>query len=216
MRRLALLVLLALVCPAHALVILEDPPVVAACGRGKTWADVNACLARQGAVYTEGTLPKAKLVRLVQTEDKRRIDQGIYLYLQRPDGSWSVGGMFAGGSYTVLAFAPLTLENHPGYRISVGQIMPASAHFGDPGIRVMLQVQRTLFCSGLTYSCSEVVTHCDALYRGKAMWTFRGSLDFAREPNVVHNAGDRSRGGPICAPPERVVLGWPSPPRSRP
>jgi hypothetical protein len=72
---------------------------------------------------------------------------------------------------------------------------------------VIVQTQRTLFCAGDTYSCADATTHCDVIYRGKAMWTFRGTLAF--EAGLVRDVGDRSRGGLTCMPTERVFLGWP-------
>ena len=94
MGRLAILILVAIGTTADARIVISDPPIVEACGAGKTWDDVNKCLTRQGAVTIERVLPKAKLVRIVQTEDKRTYDAGIYLYLQRADGSWPMPEFF--------------------------------------------------------------------------------------------------------------------------
>lgn len=208
MLRLAIVILAALGTTAEALVVIDEPPIVEACGRGKTWADVNTCLTRQGAVTIERVLPKVKLVRIVQTEDKRPYDMGIYLYLQRADGSWSIGGMFAGASYSVLELAPLTIDNHAGYRLVVGVLARTRISLdGFTQLPVILQTQRTLFCSGDRYGCAEATTHCDVLYRGKTLWTFRGTL--AIESGQVSDVGDRSRGGRVCVPAERVFLGWP-------
>jgi len=203
-----MLVVLALARSADALVVIDEPPIVEACPRGKTWNDVNVCLTRQGAVTVERVLPKAKLVRLVQTENKRPIDLGIYLYLQRDDGSWSVGGMFSGPSYSVIDLVPQTIDNHAGFRISVGQLVRMHTSIdGGSQAPVILMTQRTLFCSGDHYACADTTTHCDVLYRGKTVWTFRGTLAF--EKGLVRTVGDRSKGGRVCAPTERVFLGWP-------
>ncbi len=215
MRCLAFLILVALGARADARIVISDPPIVEACGSGKTWDDVNKCLVRQGAVTLERALPKAKLVRIVQTEDKRAYDAGIYLYLQRADGSWSVGGMFSGTSYTVLDLVPYTIDNHGGFRLAVGQLVHMNVSLdGVTSMPVILQTQRTLFCAGDTYGCADATTHCDVIYRGKAMWTFRGTLAF--EKGLVRDLGDRSRGGMICVPQDRVFLGWPTGPAPKP
>ena len=209
MGRLAILILVAIGTTADARIVISDPPIVEACGAGKTWDDVNKCLTRQGAVTIERVLPKAKLVRIVQTEDKRAYDAGIYLYLQRADGSWSVGGMFTGTSYTVLELVPYTIDSHAGFRLAIGQLVHTRVSLdGVTNMPVILQTQRTLFCAGTTYGCADATTHCDVIYRGKAMWTFRGTLAF--EKGLVRDVGDRSRGGQVCVPQDRVFLGWPS------
>lgn len=210
MLRLAILALLALAGTAHALVVIDEPPIPSACGAGKTWAVVNTCLARQGQVIMERALPRAKLVRIIQTENGQPIDQGVYLYLLRADGSWTIGGMFTGSGYTVLELAPLTLEKHTGYRVAIGQLVRTRTSVGGlVRLPVTIQTQRVLFCSGIGYGCPDTTTHCDVIYRGKALWTYRGALTFER--GVVRNDGDRSRGGPVCQPGARTALGWPIP-----
>ncbi len=209
MRRLAITILVALGRTADARIVISEPPIVEACRGGKTWAELTTCLTRQGAVTIERVLPKAKLVRIVQTEDKRTYDAGIYLYLQRADGSWSVGGMFTGTSYTVLELVPYTIENHAGFRLRVGQLVRTTVSLdGVTSMPVIIQTQRTLFCGGDSYGCADVTTHCDVIYRGKTMWTFRGALAFRK--GMVLDAGDRSRGGLMCVPGEVVFLGWPT------
>lgn len=210
MPRLAILVLLALAGTAHAFVGIDEPPIVAACGAGKTWADLATCLARQGVVTVERALPRAKLVRIVQTENGRPYDHGVYLYLLRADGSWTIGGMYAGSGYSVLDLAPLTIEKHPGYRIAIGQLVRTRTSVsGFVNLPVTLQTQRVLFCSGVGYRCADATTHCDVIYRGKAIWTYRGTLTF--EGGLVVNAGDRSHGGGVCEPGARIIVGWPAP-----
>ena len=116
--------------------------------------------------------------------------------------------MFTGTSYSVLELAPLTLDNHTGYRLSVGQLVRTRVSLdGVSQLPVILQTQRTLFCAGDRYGCADTTTHCDVIYRGKTMWTFRGTLAF--EKGQVREVGDRSRGGRMCVPAERVFLGWP-------
>lgn len=209
MWRLAVLVLAAVAGTADAFV-MEGDPIVHGCGHRKTWSEVSTCLEQHGEVTLERELAGAKLVRVVQTEDDQPTDLGIYLYVQAVDGSWSVGGTFHGARYGVRALARETIEKHTGFRIVVGQLARTRADLGDGyGLPVVLQTQRTLYCSGIGHACADVTTHCDVIYRGKALWTFRGTL--ARDGGVMENIGDRSRGGRICLPAERVPLGWPMP-----
>lgn len=173
MLRLAIAIVIALGSTAEALVVIDEPPIVEACGHGKTWSDIDVCLKRQGAITVERVLPKAKLVRVVQTENKKPYDLGVYLYVQRPDGAWSVGGMFSGASYSVLELAPLVIDSHAGYRLVVGQLVRTRISIGGAtSLPVILQTQRTLFCAGDRYGCADATTHCDVIYAARRCGRF--------------------------------------------
>ena len=200
--------LLAADAAAKRLVIM-DPPIVTACPGGKTWDIVQVCLARQGKLTFERMLPAARLVRIVQNDNGRPLDLGVYLYVQRADKSWHVGGMFEGTSYSVVDLKPLTLAGHQGYQLDIGVILRTSAAIdGATASRVLLSTKRVLFCAGIDYGCPDATTQCDVVYRGKTLWTFRGTIRFEAGKAVVH--GDRSHGGPICVPSKDVFLGWPT------
>jgi hypothetical protein len=196
-------------------IVISEPPIVHACRSGQTWALVESCLAAQGKVRIERTLPKAKLVRILQVADKVEDDAGVYLYIQRADGSWSIGGMFEGAPYTIMDLTPLTLENHAGYRIDVGQILRTTTSLdGVTSIPVILSLKRVLFCGGDTYGCPDATTKCDVITHGKTLFTFRGTLAF--EKGLVRVVGDRRLGGASCAASEQVFLGWPVGPAKSP
>lgn len=202
---------------ASARIVISEPPMVRACPGAKTWPLVERCLAAQGAVQLERSLPKAKLVRVVMHEDQTTYDAGIYLYLQRPDGSWSLGGMFTGGmsggsSYTVLELAPETIERHTGYRLEIGQITRTTSSLdGATSVPILLRTRRVLFCAGTSYGCPDATTQCDVITHGKALFTFRSTLVF--ETGLVRVVGDRSHAGAACNTTERVFLGWPAGPK---
>jgi hypothetical protein len=207
-----LIVLLALCGDAAARrIVISEPPIVMACRDGKSWAVVEACLARQGTLTVERTLKGAKLVRIVQKNEGKPLDLGIYLYVSRPDGSWHVGGMFEGASYSVIAFEPLVHFGHAGYRLDVGQIARSSVSLdGATSVPAVITTRRVLFCAGDSYGCPDATMQCDVFIHGKALWTFHGSLVF--EKDKVKVVGDRSKGGQVCVPSEDVYLGWPTKP----
>ncbi len=194
-------------------IVISEPPMVHACPGAKTWPLVERCLAALGKLQLERSLPKAKLVRVVTYEDQTTYDAGIYLYLQRPDGSWSLGGMFEGAmsrgsSYTVLQLAPETIERHTGYRLELGQIVRTMGSLdGVTVVPIIRRTKRVLFCSGVSYGCPDATTQCEVLTHGKAVFTFRSTLVF--EKGLVRVVGDRSHAGPACDTTERVFLGWP-------
>lgn len=206
---LAGIVLAGIAGPANAFVV-EGPPIVAACRSGATWADVNTCLARQGDTTVEGTLPKAKLVRVVQNVEKQRVDQGVYLYVQRADGSWSIGGIYQGRGYTVRGLARQTIASYVGYRISLGGLVHQRLLIRGGIRRAIQQTQIEVFCDGRSASCTQVITHCDLLVHGRAIETYRGALSFT--PSSILARGDRTLAGGSCQTTPRIDHHWPIPP----
>ena len=211
MRVAALLVLLLATDALARRIVISDPPIVTACPGGKTWEVVQTCLARQGKLTFERTLPTARLVRIVQDNDGHPYDAGVYLYLQQLDKTWKVGGMFEAPSYSVMDLKPLTIAGHQGFELDVGQIThPSVSLDGVTTVRAVIATKRVLFCGGDSYGCPDATTQCDVMIHGKTLWTFRGTIAFEPGKAVIH--GDRLFGGPICVPTRDVFLGWPTKP----
>jgi hypothetical protein len=194
-------------------VVIREPPIVRACPDGKSWSAVETCLRAQGTITIERSLPKAKLVHVMQERTGGEIDDaGVYLYIARADGSWAIGGMFDGGSFSVMDLAPLTIANHAGYKLDIGQIMRTTISLdGVTSMPAIVATKRVLFCSGSSYGCPDATTQCDVIVHGKTLWTFRGTITF--EPGVARVVGDRTKGGAVCVPTEQVYLGWPVAPK---
>jgi hypothetical protein len=209
-RTAAILVVL-LAGDAAARIVIMDPPIVSACPGGKSWDVVQACLARQGKLTFERTLPAARLVRVVQNNDGKPFDAGVYLYLQRADKSWQIGGMYEGHSYAILALKPLTIAGHQGYQLDIGQLVRTQVSIdGATSVPVVIATKRVLLCAGDHHGCPDVTTQCDVMIRGKVLWTFRGTMAF--EPGKVVVNGDRRFGGKVCVPARETFLGWPAKP----
>lgn len=211
MRIVALLIMLFAPVALARRIVIMDPPIVTACPGAKAWDAVQACLARQGKLTFERSLPTAKLVRVVQNNDGTPYDAGLYLYVQRPDKSWKVGGMFEGTSYSVIDLKSLTIAGHQGYELDIGQIMHTTVSIdGSSSVPAILSTKRVLFCGGDSYGCPDATMSCDVMIHGKTLWTFRGSIGFEPGKAIVH--GDRAYGGQFCSPTRDVFLGWPTKP----
>ena len=210
-RRVRWLLLLLLVSPASAerLVIEEEPGMFHACPQGKTWTDVTKCLQKHGRPAIVKQIAGARLVRLDQQESGQWVDGGIYVYVEH-QGAWKVsGGFFGRGTeYEMLDFKPLTVGNHTGYRIDIGQASPLWVQLD--GVTTQVATRRayqTMFCSPGHHYCTQATRTCEVLVRGKAYWAFRGAMKL--DGNEITIAGDRKLAGPFCAQAERVHLGWP-------
>jgi hypothetical protein len=179
------------------------------CSSGPTWDAVVKCLRLRGKVTIERELPKARLVRVVEHDGESSYDHGLYLYVQRDDRAWAFVSAVPAQHVTVLGFAPHTIARQRGYRLSLGELDRRHISLdGETTISVTLAEQHSVFCSGAGNDCATATTHCDVIYRGKTLWTFRGRLVF--EDGLVRDVGDRSHGGQMCMPQERVFLEWPS------
>lgn len=210
MRWLALIVVLVATPASAKMMRPRVPPVISACPRAKTVAQLEACLDRFGAFRIEQVAPHARLVRVWQEDapGEPRTDLGVYLYVEGTDGSWGAQGTYVGsGTYAVLGLAPLTLTRHAGFRFEIGQELrtPMSLD-GGPVVQLMIRQRISVFCGSGNYFCTPVTTQCEALVHGKALMTFHGVLTL--HDAVATIAGDRRLAGSVCAQVESESLGW--------
>ena len=200
-------VVTALVSVASARVVMA-PTIPRMCPAGKTWDDVNKCLARFGKVTLERDLGGAKLVRVNGEGGGFRVP-GLYLYAQR-GSRWKLAGMYetSGDQVEILGFERVKLaKQHTGYRLDVGLSTAATSDVDSEVARpAILQEKLAVFCSGFNYACFSVITSCDLLVEGRSQASFRATLKF--EGDVVHVLGDRSRAATFCETPETEPLGW--------
>jgi len=208
-RWLALLIVLLAGEASARKIVISEPPIVRACPGGASWSAVETCLGKQGTMSIVKTLPKAKLVRLLQSDgSNKKYDAGVYLYVEQAKGAWRMGGMYDGSPYTVIDLLPLTIGKHDGYRLDIGQFQRSSISIdGVTSVAVILSTRRTLFCAGDRYGCADATASCDVLIEGRTWFTFRGTFVF--EKGQVRVVGDRKYAGPACAAEERVYIGWP-------
>jgi hypothetical protein len=206
------LALIALLVPGTAAgLVIEEPAIYHLCPSGKSWDEVAKCLGKHGRPEIVKSLLGAKLVRLDQRANDVWIDGGIFLYVERK-GEWKIAGSFFGHGtdYELLDFKSITVGKHTGHRLDIGQATTLFVQVdGATTTQALRRSTQSLFCGGMTESCSHTTISCEVLVRGRAFWAFRGALTI--DGNEVKIAGDRRAAGPFCAQAERVFLGWPQP-----
>lgn len=200
---------------ARKKVVIMQPPLVRACPRLKSWQDLTGCFTKHGwGSRVERTIGKAKLLRLDVQIGAKRIDNMLALYVEDAKGV-HLGGMYElvaddAGSVFVLAAEELTVKAHTGIRIDLGEEHASSVSVDDLTARPAVQRMRhSLYCSGLGWQCTDIITSCDVLVDGKTYWTFRGNVTI--KDNMVLVAGNRDLAG-SCAPSPSQFLGWPTSP----
>ena len=179
---------------AHAERIVE-PKLVRECSIGKSWAAVATCLGKLGPTRILHTTKSARVVALEK--------HGLALFVERK-GTWNLEGLaeLGGTDHDLLGVTPLTIGTRSGYRVDIGRVFQHRLELQDAQWRI----QSSLYCSGNTWICTEVITACDILVRGTTRWTFRGTVTLDKRVAVI--AGDRSHAGTHCSVPERITLRW--------
>ena len=175
-----------------------------ACPKGKTWSDVQQCLAKHGKPAIVKQAEGAKLVRLDQLENGAWVDGGVYLYAESKAG-WQIAGSFfgRGSQYELQTLEPITVGKHAGYRIDLAQASPLHVMLdGVTQQRATRRAYQSLFCSPRGRYCAQALRTCEILVRGGVYWTFRGALKV--EGTDVTVTGDRTHAGPFCAQSPRV------------
>jgi hypothetical protein len=202
----ACLLLVSATARAERIVIME-PPVVHTCRQAPSWPRLVACLAKVGKPQVVRAIDHVRLVRLAGSPAS---GDSLYLYVER-GGQWQLGGMFDGGDHTeLLAFDPLTVGRHVGYRLDIGATSHVSVSLdGVSSVPAVLMTRRAVLCSGDNRSCTDVTTACDVIVYGRTFWSFRGALTI--EGNELRLVGERRMAGPLCTQAERVFLGWTQP-----
>lgn len=193
--------------PAHA-VKMVVAPVISRCRQKPSWPAVEKCLTDVGIkpISVVRELRGAKVVQSSRTESP-----GVYLYVERA-GKWNLAGMHEPGSseLEVLSAAPVTVGKHTGYRIDLGVVSRDDVvPDGVTIVPALVRKEVSLFCNGESYYCTDVMTSCDTIVRGQALWTFRGKLSVS--DHGVRVAGDRRLAGLLCSVEEDNPLDWPEP-----
>jgi hypothetical protein len=205
MTRIALLVLLVLTGTASARVVMT-PAIPRQCRELESWDKVMTCVKRFGEAKVAKELPGAKLIAV--TKPNFRVP-GLYLYREKGK-HWVIAGMFeANGTFEVFSLSKPTIAKHIGYRIDVGIVEDSSGE----GSKSIIQQKISVFCSGESYFCSDVMTSCDYLVDGRARESFRGKLTIKND--TVKVTGDSSRSGTMCVAGSEIQLDFAAMARSR-
>jgi hypothetical protein len=205
------LVLVSATAVARAKIVIMEPAIVRQCPHAPTWDGIEKCLKKLGKPTVLRSLPGARVVRLDQKSGDADFDIGVSLYVDQGK-QWKLAGLYEahGTEYELLAAEPLTVGKHTGYRLEVGEMLRTAVSLdGVTSTPALFTMRRVMFCGGDAWRCPEVITACDVLVRGAALWAFRGAITIA--DNKVTVKGDRSITGSFCSVPEQTFLGWSQP-----
>lgn len=194
--------------PVAARVVMT-PTIPRTCRMASSWDKLDVCLARFGKTSVERELSGAKLVSI--TNDNNDRVPGLYLYKQEGK-NWIIAGMYeTSGTFEVMALSQPTIAKHVGYRFDLGIVRPTAEDAVVPA--GVMRARLSVFCSGASYFCTEVMTSCEWLVEGRARETFRGKLSFKGGSAVV--SGDGSRAGQVCSTAGEFPLFFESAPSMR-
>lgn len=173
--------------------VVMTPTIPRVCRSANSWDKITTCLERFGKAKVERELPSVKLVSIT-TEENVRVP-GLYLYKQQGK-NWVIAGMYElTGTFEVKDLTQPTIAKHTGFRFDVGIVQPTSE--SDVAPAGVMRARVSVFCSGASYFCTEVMTSCEWLVEGRARETFRGTLTIKGGSAVV--SGDNSRASQVCS-----------------
>lgn len=200
MKRFVIIALLVLVAgSASARRVVHMPTLSEVCPSNAEWDKLDACIRRHGTMKLLRDEPQLKIVDVT---DASRFG-GIYIYSFKT--KWDMRGqMRLWQEHDVLDIERVAYGGHKGIRFDVGlaTALPFSVD-GETSQPGMLRQQMTLVCFDDRSGCLQVITNCEMLVRGKALYMFRGKLTYADKQLQV--TGDRSRTGSYCLQPEIVL-----------
>lgn len=201
--RLVVLALLVLTATAEARVI-QLPAVVNSCRTNRSFPAAVACMKKVGKPVLVKTFGGARVYRM---DDARG-----YLFVTQRD-KVVIGGMFYGldGGARVTDVRRVTFAKHAGYRIDMTSARDEAILLDGVSTPAVIRTTSQAYCSGVGYRCSEVTLACDAIVRGRTLFTFRGTPSYDAKNLTLKILGDRSHAGEVCAQEAEVYLAWDEP-----
>lgn len=185
---------------ASARRVVHIPTLAELCPGNGEWNKVAECVKRQAPFKLLRDEAKLKLLRI---DADRRHFGGYYIYTY--DKQWKLyGSLPQYQAADMLAFEPVTYGVRSGYRVDIGVSAQSGISLdGETTIPAEMRYRMTALCFGGGY-CTQFMTACDVLVRGRAYYTFRGKLWYENKQLKV--IGDRSRAGPSCVQHEVVMV----------
>jgi hypothetical protein len=193
---------------AAARVMIRRPSVAQSCPGASTWDATQKCIQRFGKTKILRSQGGVRLVQLQAREDGFDTS-GVYLYVQS-NKRWRVGGAYFDLKPVLVGFSTPTFDHRRSFRIDFEYAANEGVMVDEVSARNALVRRKTsLFCSGESAGCTEILTACDAFVAGKLHATFRGTLKY-EGGGVLRVTGDRSRSGDVCQQAEENFISVPS------
>jgi hypothetical protein len=180
--------------------VVRMPTLPEVCPSNAEWDKLDACIRRHGSAKVLRDEPHLKIIDL---DDRASRFGGIYIYSFK--NKWDMRGqMRLWQEHDVLGIEHVTFGAHKGIRFDVGLSTPLPFSIdGETTQQGLLRQRQTMVCFDDSWGCLQVTTSCEMLLRGKAYYSFRGTLSYANKQLQV--IGDRSRAGNYCTSPEIVL-----------
>jgi len=183
--------------------VVRLPAIVEYCGSEMTSDEVLACTRKLGDAKIERTLPHARLVRIPK-RDRSPNAPGFYVFVEA-HGRWHLAGIREGDG-ELFGFDAPKLGTHTAYHFELGMSDHIDISLDGITSSPAVYVRREQVYCGEGWRCSVVMTSCDVLVAGKAVSTFRGTIEW--KDNQLHVAGDRSHAGSECGQSEDVPVSF--------
>jgi len=193
---------------ADARVMIRRPSVAQSCPGTPTWDATEKCIQRFGKTKILRSSGGMRLVQLNAREDDFDTS-GVYLYVQS-NKRWHVGGAYFDLKPVVVGLSTPTFDRRRSFRIDFEYAANEGVMVDEVSARnAFVRRKTSLFCSGQSVGCTQILTACDVFVAGKLHATFRGTLKY-ESGGVMRVTGDRTRSGDVCQQAEENFVSVPS------
>jgi hypothetical protein len=184
--------------------VVMMPSIPRSCPGSSTWQATLACIERFGTAKILRSQGAVRLVQLRARENDFRTS-GLYLYVQEKK-RWHIGGTIFDPKPKVIGFSTPSYDHRKLFRIDLVYAANEEILVDEVTSRnAFVRRKTSMFCSGESSSCSDIVTACDVFVGGRLLATFRGALAY-EGGGVMSVTGDRSRAGEQCTQPEQTFI----------
>jgi hypothetical protein len=204
---------IAFAVPARGEIVIRGPQLTFTCPSAKSLDALAACLKQHGwTSKLVRSVERGALIEINAPADPFEMAPALppNLAIYVPGGPGVVlGGLFEPeGSYELLDAQPLTINHTHGFRFDVGVTRQAAQPVADGGSIIGIQrITHALFCAGTGYECTNIVTSCDWISDGHAVYSFHGALTV--DQHMARVTGDGRFASPMCNSEVESPLAWP-------
>lgn len=189
---------------ADGRVVIRRPSVAQSCPGSPTWEATQKCIQRFGATKLLRSQGDVRLVRLQAREDDFNTS-GLYLYVQS-NKRWHIGGAYFDLDRTFVGLSTPTFDRRRVFRIDLESAATEGMMVDEVSARnAFVRRKSSLFCSGESAGCTDILTACDVFVAGRLHATFRGTLSYERG-GMMRVTGDRTRAGDLCMQAEEAFI----------
>jgi hypothetical protein len=178
---------------AHARRPMQQPRLVRECPTAASWSVLLDCFKLHRLAGTiVASVDDAKLIS-VAVADATHYSEGLAVYVRSGEsGPWHLGGLLGDGAEAGVELLHFEHVGRNAYRIDRTEMIESSISLdGATSVPALYRDLSTAFCSGTSYRCIQVVSHCEQIVHGQAVMAYAGTLTVHDNTLSLKGAGSQ-------------------------